>query len=114
MALPQFTTTTKIADGKTTTLSTVVRAYNTAISNLNQIFTSLLKRVQLDSILLEDKVVSGNTIIPHTLGRTLTGWQIVRQSGPALLWDTQQSNPKPETYLYLNSTAKITVSILVF
>lgn len=114
MSLPQFTTTTKVADNKNATPQTLVRVFNSLISNLNHIFTALLKKVQLDSVILTNQTISGVTTLPHTLGRTLSGWQIIRQRSPGLIWDNQDTNTDPGTYLVLKSTEAVVVDLLVF
>jgi hypothetical protein len=116
ISLPQFTTTNKLSDNTSTTISSVVRSYNSLITNLTQIFTSLLQKVQLDSVILQSIPLNAGsvTIIPHTLGRTLSGWQIVRLRGLAVIYDSQDQNPNPQTYLQLVSTDPVVVDILVF
>lgn len=115
MSLPQFTATTKLADSSDTKVASVVRAFNTLIDNLQQIFTSLTKKVQLDSVLLPSISLStGSNTIPHTLGRTLTGWKITRIDAAAIVYDMQTANTDPQTYLVLFTSGPATVSIEVF
>lgn len=115
MSLPQFTATSKLAENASTEVPAVVRAFNALVANLQQIFTSLLARVQLDSVLLDGvELVTGPNTVPHTLGRTLTGWSITRLNAAASVYDTQASNPDPHTYLVLVASAPCTVSLEVF
>jgi hypothetical protein len=115
MSLPQFTATTKIAETSTTSIVAIVRAFNTLVTNLQGIFTSLLGRVQLDSVVLQDvPITAGQNNIQHTLGRTLTGWKIVRLNGYAAFYDLQGSNPDPTNYLLLMASANCTVSLEVY
>ena len=117
MAFPQFTVTSKVAEGDQTTQLSVIRVINSLITNLTQIFTTLLNKVQLDSIILSNiKLNVGMTIIPHTLGRTLTGWQIIGQTAPTTktICDNQLSNPNPQTNLILVADTAVTVNLLVF
>ena len=117
MSLPQFTTTTKLSENTNTTVLAVIRAYNSLITNLQQIFSSLLKKTQLDSIVLTNiQLSAGINVIPHTLGRTLSGWSLVRQRGIApLVYDEQDSTTyNTSTYLVLNSSAAVIVDVLVF
>lgn len=125
MSLPAFTQTNKLTDNTVTTMSSIIRAFNSLIVNLQQIFTALLKKPQLDSVILSSITLNkGLTVIPHTLNRNLTGWQIIRQSsigtfestGEASVWDAQGqgSNTNVNTYLYLMSSNSVIVSLLVF
>jgi hypothetical protein len=115
VSLPQFTATTKLAEASTTPLLAVVRAFNALVTNLQQIFAGLLGKVQLDSVLLSGVVLAaGSNTIPHTLGRTLTGWKLTRLSAEALIWDAQATNNNPGTYLVLVASEPCTVSIEVF
>jgi hypothetical protein len=118
MSFPAFTVTSKLTDNTTTTQSSIVRVINNLIINLQQIFTSLLNRVQLDTILLQGIQLNAGkpTIIPHTLGRTLTGWYIVGQSAATLktIYDNQATNLNPTTNLILVSDTAITINLLVF
>jgi hypothetical protein len=64
----------------------------------------------LNSIALK----SGSNTINHKLGKTLTGWFIVRQRASATIYDQQDSNKTPTQTLSLNSSADVTVDIYVF
>jgi hypothetical protein len=66
---------------------------------------SILKNVQLGS---------GLNSIPHLLSRNLKGWFIVRQRGPATFYDQQDSNQSPQLTLKLNSSAAVSVDLVVF
>lgn len=66
-------------------------------------------------LLLKDiSIVSGNNTISHKLGRKLQGWFLVRQRGPALIYDEQDSNLYPDLTLILNSSANVTIDLFVF
>lgn len=56
----------------------------------------------------------GTTQINHGLQRKLQGYFIVRQRGPANIYDTQDSNPNPTLTLALVSSAAVSVDIYVF
>lgn len=114
MSLPQFLFK-QTANNTQTTLSSLTRVVNDLYSNLQQIFTAILNKVQLDSIILSNiQLQAGVNPIPHTLGRTITGWQpIDMQGGFAQLYRTTP-NLNPGTYLYLISNAPVTISLLVF
>lgn len=115
MSLPQFQFK-QVADNTVTTLSSLVRVINDLFSNLNQIFTALLKKVQLDSSILQNVSLQvGTNTIPHGLGRTLSGWKPVRlRNISPQLYDLQDTSPAPETYLYLVSNVAAVIDIEVF
>lgn len=117
LSLPSFTATAKLSEGtdpKAMPVATV-RAFNALVTNLQMIFTYLLGRVQLDSVLLAGvELVTGPNTVPHTLGRTLTGWKVTRLNAAAAVYDAQGSNPDPGTYLVLVASAPCTVSLEVF
>lgn len=70
-----------------------------------QVQSSILKNVTL---------TSGTNTINHLLGRPLQGWKIVRQRGPASIYDLQDTNQMPNLTLVLNSSAGVVVDIEVF
>lgn len=65
------------------------------------------------SILSNIALTTGSNTINHLLGHTLQGWNIIRRNGPATIYDTQASNPRPELTLVLVASAPVTVSIEV-
>lgn len=117
MSFPSFTTQT-LGESGGTTLQSVIRVVNQLTSNLSAIFTQLLKKTQLDSILLQNIVLQeGLNTIPHTLGRNLSGYEVVLRSGTVSYYDAQSDNRiavAPATYLYLYASADVTVSLIVF
>jgi hypothetical protein len=75
----------------------------------------LLKNPALQSSILKNvALVAGTNTINTLLGQDLQGWSIVRQRGPASIYDEQDSNPRPNLTLILVSSAAVTVDILVF
>ena len=67
------------------------------------------------SILNNVKLIAGNNSVPHKLGTKLQGWYITRMQGNySQIYDTQNSNPYPALNINLNSSAAVTVDILVF
>lgn len=65
-------------------------------------------------ILKEVSLTTGDNVINHRLGRKLQGWFIVRQRGPAVIYDNQDSNNQPNLTLLLNASTNVTVDLLVF
>lgn len=57
---------------------------------------------------------SGDNTVNTTLGRQLQGWYIVRQRGPASVYDKQDSNQMPNLTLVLNSSANVVIDLAVF
>lgn len=114
MSLPQFTATQKLSDRTDTTVQSIVRVVNGLVDNLQQIFTSLLSRVNLDRVLLKGIVItSGTNTIPHTLGRTLTGWEVANIDQLVVLF-APQPQPNPGTYLTLVASGPCTITLEVF
>lgn len=66
---------------------------------------SVLKNVQL---------TTGSNVINTLLSRPLQGWFIVRQRGPAAIYDTQDTNQTPKLTLTLVSDASVSVDIAVY
>lgn len=66
------------------------------------------------NILSKITLVIGNNTINHLLGRKLQGWRIIRQRGPASIYDDQDDNPMPQATLVLVSNAIVSVDIEVF
>lgn len=67
-----------------------------------------------NAVLKQVSLASGSNVINHKLGRKLQGWKIVRQRGPANVYDTQDSNSMPQLTLNLESSASVVVDIEVF
>jgi hypothetical protein len=57
---------------------------------------------------------SGFNAVNHKLSRDLQGWFIVRQRGPASIYDLQNGNPMPNKTLSLQSSASVSVDLFVF
>lgn len=66
------------------------------------------------SILKSIRLVVGDNIINHRLGKTLTGWRIVRKRANANIYDKQDTNQMPDLTLVLNSDAIVTIDVEVF
>lgn len=98
MALPQFQT-----DDRDFQLMQSAWA-----SQLNPLLNQPLSKAL---ILKEVNLAVGDNVINHKLGRKLQGWAIVDSDG---LSDIYRSAPKGDLTLTLNSSAAITVDILVF
>lgn len=65
-------------------------------------------------ILTNVKLISGTNTISHTLQRKLIGWFIVRQRSAATFYDLQDSNDMQDKTLVINSSANVSVDIMVF
>ncbi len=75
----------------------------------------LLRNPANKSIILENvQLQAGSNTINTLLGRKLQGWSIVRQRGPAQIYDNQDNNQTPELTLILISSAAVSVNIEVF
>lgn len=77
----------------------------------------IINAAQNQSIILKNvSLLSAATpnVVNHLLGRTLQGWNIVRQRASAIVWDTQDSNQSPQLTLNLRTSANVTVDLEVF
>lgn len=92
-----------------------VRVLNQYASNLADIFASAAQDPQVGGVLLRGvSLKSGSNQVAHTLGKTLTGWELTRVRASATVYDTQDTQPLPSTYLTLVASAPVVVDILVF
>jgi hypothetical protein len=66
------------------------------------------------SILKNVALKEGSNTINTLLGQPLQGWSIVRQRGPAEIYDDQDSNQSPNLTLVLVSNANVSVDLMVF
>ncbi len=99
--------------GSNSALPDVVRVINQMASNLSEIFGS--EQVQANTVLLQSvPLASGSNQIAHSLGRKLTGWYLTRVRASATVYDAQDSQPLPSTYLTLVASAPVTVDLVVF
>lgn len=114
MSLPQFTVKLLAASAQTTT-SNIIRTINNIQTQLQSRFASTDKKVQNDSILLQNITLNnGSNQVQHTLGRTLTGWKLTRLRGFAVIYDQQDQQSNPGQYLTLVASQAVVVDILVF
>lgn len=96
-------------------INTPDRIINMIQDNISNIVEPIASAPILDSIILNNIALkTGSNSIPHKLGRTLTGWFIVRQRSAGTVYDTQDTNPNPQTFLRLTASANITVDLFVF
>lgn len=65
------------------------------------------------TILTNQNLSSGANTIQTNLGYPLSGWYIIRQRAQADIWDSQDSN-KDNNTLILNSSAAVSVDLVVF
>lgn len=98
--LPQFPT----ADGELQLLQ----------NRWAQIIDPVIALPQNSSVLLQNIILSSSSVINHSLGRNLQGWQIVRQRGNADIYDTQDVNSIPDKTLQLVSSSGISVDLICF
>lgn len=93
----------------------IVRLFNSVVNNLNDIFSQQANTVQNNSVLIQNvQLHVGSNQILHTLGRTLTGWQITRSRTMAIVCDDQDNQALPQQYLTLVSGSEVLVDIVVF
>jgi hypothetical protein len=96
--------------------------FQTAIKELMLLQTDWISKINPflgnpannSSILKDIPLVTGSNTVNHLLGRTLQGWSVIRRNGPATIYDTQASNPRPELTLVLVASAPVIVSLEVF
>lgn len=100
---------------KFTKLNTPDQLLNRVQDNVDRSLNPVIDVPILDGVLLQSvTLASGSNVINHTLGKTLTGWSIVRQRGVASIYDEQSSNKFPSRTLLLNSSAAVSVDLWVF
>ena len=66
------------------------------------------------SILKNVPLKAGSNTINTLLGAALQGWFIVRQRGPASIYDEQDNNQSPNLTLVLVSSANVNIDLAVF
>lgn len=66
------------------------------------------------TILKDVALVIGSNVINTLLQKKLQGWKIVRQRGPANIYDQQDSNPRPELTLVLVSDAIVSIDLEIY
>jgi len=96
-------------------INTTDRIINMIQDNISDVVDDFAKQDILYGERLERVVlVSGSNNVPHKLNRKLLGWFIIRQRGAASIYDTQDTNPDPATFLRLQASAGVTVDLFVF
>lgn len=104
-------------------MSDVVRGVNTLQNNISDAFIPIIAKSQNDSNILTNitllppsSLPSGHNynIINHGLGKTLSGWKIVRKRAASDIYDVQDNNNQPSLTLWLVSSQKVVVDLEVF
>jgi hypothetical protein len=93
------------------------KTVNDVQDNIASAFQQVLGKDQLDSSVLTNITLNPGTInkIPHTLGRALTGWIVIRNHGISTpITDNQDNNKSPNLLLYLSVSTYCVVDLLVF
>lgn len=89
--------------------------WNQARTRWKAILDVLLGNPSLNSQILDNvALANGTTTVNHGLGRTLTGWRVIRINGAATIYDKQDTNSMPDLTLILTSSAAVIVSLEVF
>lgn len=90
------------------------RAVNQSNLNTQKAISNISNSGLNGSILTSISLASGSNQIAHKLGKSLSGWYIVRQRSAATFYDTQDSGSQKNIFLYINASAACTVDIYVF
>ena len=94
----------------------LARVINSLQSNVNDTVAPMVQKVQNDSTFISNivlKAANNPTAVNHTLGRILLGYHLMPQ-GNAVIWDSQASNKQPQLTLLLNTSADVTINLLVY
>lgn len=85
-------------------------------SHIEEVFESIADIEVTDGRLIKSiSLISGQANeVSHGLGRSVEGWQVVRQRADARIWDNQDSNKKKNLTLDLRCSANVTVDLWVF
>lgn len=76
------------------------------------ILDPVLKNPLTNMTILQNVVLyTGNNQVPHRLGKLQQGWLLIDVQGPATIYRYQGFT---DSYLYLNSSANVTISLGVF
>ena len=90
------------------------RLFNQLQDQLKTFTDAVSNKPHLDSIILPNiSLKTGDNLVPHKLGRNLDGWKLIRKRGAADIYDTQDSAQFPNLYLYLHSSADVSVDLEV-
>jgi|SRR5271165_2395003 len=101
--------------GKYQIINTPDRVINQIQQNTATILNPLSGNPLVSGQVLSDiQLLTGSNTVNHKLGRNLLGWFIVRQRGPASVYDTQDSNEMQNLTLLLTSSANVLVDLYVF
>ena len=96
--------------------------------NVASVFSRLLAEPDVHKVLVPGVVIgTGTTPVLHGLGDIPTGYIVVRQDGPAIIYDVWPDNlPHPTSvgatplsssstqYLFLSASVQVTATLLVF
>jgi hypothetical protein len=83
--------------------------------NIEKVLNPVLVNPILDyNIVNSVRLIAGDNLVDHKLGRKPLGWYLVRKRGPAEIYDKQDSNPSANLNYLLNSDAIVDVDIYFF
>ena len=96
-------------------IQTADRVLNMIQDNVSNILDPLSSKEILQGQFLQRvALVSGANTVSHKLNRKLIGWFIVRQRASAIVYDTQDTQERPEIFLSLVASAVVNVDLYVF
>lgn len=86
------------------------RVINTIQQNTEDGLNSLLKNSVLDNAIYKEVSINTSTTLEHKLGKVPTGYLILQKNANANVWNGNIT----DTQIVLNSSAAVTVTILIF
>lgn len=102
--------------GKFQKLTTTDYNLNKVQENVASAINSIsIQPLVTGNLLASVVLVVGNNTVYHNLGAPLVGWLVTRmRDGYTQLYDMQTTNPTPDKTLVLNSSAPVTIDLVVF
>lgn len=89
-------------------------ALNRVQDRIKQVTDALVANQLLEGRLVTVTLAAGAfTPVSHGLGRRPTGYLVVRRNANAAIWD-QGDTPDSNAFLYLQTSATVTVTLWVF
>lgn len=96
-----------------------IQSASSELSRLQDNVAASLQSIQSNPllsghVLANVTLTAGENLVPHKLGRTLSGWFCTRMRGEATIYDGQDDNQNPQLLLALTSSDEVEIDLFVF
>jgi hypothetical protein len=82
--------------------------------NILRAFEALGETLNIARVVADKAIATGDTAVPHGLGRVPRGYIVVKRSAGEVVFDGAGAHPRPAEFINLRASAAVTVSLVFF